>query len=118
MDSQEKRRLRLLMHRLEFGLPRGDWQELYDFCTRVQVTDESIASAVMSDTSDAEDVCRKLISLWKEHEGTSSERVRSLWRLGIKIKKSAGGMDGGPGKDSGAGKDSGHGNDRKQADAG
>lgn len=87
MDLQEKRRMRLLVRRLEFDLPRESWQELYERCAKRQISETELFSIIKAHTFDPEDVCKKLISLWKEHEGTQSESVQELWRLGIGIKK-------------------------------
>ncbi len=87
MDLKEKRRLRLLVRRLEFGLPRESWQELYERCARRQIPEAELFSIIKAHAFNPEDVCKKLISLWKEHEGTQSESVQELWRLGIGIKK-------------------------------
>lgn len=89
MDLQEKRRLRLLVRRLEFDLPRESWQELYEFCAKRQTPEAELFSIIKAHAFHPEDVCRKLVSLWKEREGTQSESVRELWRLGIGIKKAA-----------------------------
>lgn len=87
MDLQERRRMRLLVRRLEFGLPRESWKELYEFCVKRQMPEDELFSIIKAHTFNPEDVCKKLISLWKEHEGTRSEPVQKLWRLGIGIKK-------------------------------
>lgn len=87
MDLQEKRRIRLLVRRLEFGLSRESWQELYEHCTKRQMPEAELFSIIKAHTFHPEDVCKKLISLWKEHEGTRSESVQELWSLGIGIKK-------------------------------
>lgn len=87
MDLQEERRMRLLVRRLEFSQPRESWQELYEYCAKLQMPGAELVSIIKAHTFHPEDVCRKLISLWKEHEGTQSESVQELWRLGIGLKK-------------------------------
>ena len=46
MDLQEKRRLRLLVRRLEFGLPRESWQELYGRCAKRQILEAELFSII------------------------------------------------------------------------
>lgn len=87
MDLQEARRVRLLVRRLEFDLPRESWQELYGYCAKRQISGAELFSIIKAHSFHPEDVCKKLISLWKEHEGTQSESVQEFWRLGIGIKK-------------------------------
>lgn len=89
MDLQEERRLRLLVRRLEFGLPRESWQELYERCAERQISETELVSIIKAHAFHPEDVCGKLVSLWKGNEGTRSESVQELWRLGIGLKKAA-----------------------------
>lgn len=72
---------KLLLRRLEFGLPKEYRQELYSYCTKRQVSATMLHSVLCVNIIQQEETCRRLISLYEENEGKQSERARYFGRL-------------------------------------
>lgn len=72
---------KLLLRRLEFGLPKEYWQELYGYCAERQVSATMLHSVLCVNIIQQEETCRRLISLYEENEGKQSERAHYFGRL-------------------------------------
>lgn len=73
--------VKLLLRRLEFGLPEEYWQEMYRYCEERRVSATMLSSILKINIIHEEETCRRLIALYEKNEGTQSERMRDFQGL-------------------------------------
>lgn len=67
--------VKLLLRRLEFGLPKEHWQELYRYCKEQQVSMTMLYSLLRINIICKEETCRRLVALYEKNEGKQSACV-------------------------------------------
>lgn len=73
--------VKLLLRRLEFGLPEEYWQEMYHYCEERQVSVTMLSSILKINVIHREETCKHLISLYEKNEGKQSGRARDFQGL-------------------------------------
>lgn len=73
--------VKLLLRRLEFGIPKEHWQELYCYCTKQLVSMTMLYSILRVNIIRKEETCRRLIALYEKNEGKQSAYVHYLGGL-------------------------------------
>lgn len=66
---------KLLLRRLEFGLPEKYWQELYSYCKERQISATMLSSILRANIICKELTCKRLIALYEKNEGKQSRQV-------------------------------------------
>lgn len=67
--------VKLLLRRLEFGLPKEHWQELYHYCKERQVSETMLSSILRTNIIRKEETFRRLIEMYEKNEGKRSKNA-------------------------------------------
>ncbi len=65
-------KVKLMLRRIEFDMPKEAINEFYDYCEKNKVSVYMLASMVLINTFYKEKVCKGLIDLYKEKKGQKS----------------------------------------------
>jgi hypothetical protein len=82
-------RTKLMLRRIEFGMPYRYIDEFYDYCEENKVSVYMLAQFVLANVFDKEKVCRGLADLYTAKKGVQSTEARYFMGLGNQIRRDA-----------------------------